>query len=50
MPAYPLLYRFLFHSTSDALACLEAEGSAVFQDILIHAQVGAEERYLGEGE
>ena len=48
MPDYASLYHFLFNAISDALTCLEADTPETARDILIHAQMEAEERYLAK--
>ena len=48
MPDYASLYRFLFNAITDALGHLEADTPETARDILIHAQMEAEERYLAE--
>ena len=50
MPDYASLYRFLFNAITDALRQLDARTTEDARDILIPAQVEAEERYLAEGE
>ena len=50
MPDYASLYRFLFNAITDALRQLDAGTTEDARDILIQAQVEAEERYLAEGE
>ena len=48
MPDYASLYRFLFNAITDALGQLEAGVEEDARNILIQAQVEAEERYLEE--
>ena len=48
MPDYASLYRFLFNAITDALGHLEADAPDTARDILIHAQMEAEVRYLVE--
>ncbi len=48
MPYYASLYHFLFNAITDALGHLETDAPETARNILIHAQMEAEERYLAE--
>ncbi|MBR2897265.1 MAG: hypothetical protein IKC04_05210 [Oscillospiraceae bacterium] len=48
MPDYELLYHLMVNASEDALRAMEAGDYALAREILIAAELAAEERYLNE--
>ena len=48
MPDYELLYHLMVNASEDALKAMEAGDYALAREILIAAELAAEERYLNE--
>ena len=50
MPDYEKLYHMMFHASEDAIAALQSGNVLGAQQILVNAELAAEERYIESAE